>query len=143
MSPGGQVKSPTAMGGTPHGTTVLVVEDDDALRMLCRVNLELEGYRVTEADTLEAARRAIAAETPAVVLLDVHVGTDDGFELLAELRRERPEVAVALFTSDSKVEPASRSGADDVLAKPFTLDQLSATVRRLSEQSGSGTVQRL
>ena len=130
------------MGGTPHGTTVLVVEDDDALRMLCRVNLELEGYRVAEADTLEAARRAIAAETPAVVLLDVHVGTDDGFELLAELRRERPEVAVALFTGDSKVEPASRSGADDVLAKPFTLDQLSATVRRLSEQSGSGTVQR-
>ena len=130
------------MGGTPHGTTVLVVEDDDALRMLCRVNLELEGYRVAEADTLEAARRAIAAETPAVVLLDVHVGTDDGFELLADLRREGPEVAVALFTGDSKVEPASRSGADDVLAKPFTLDQLSATVRRLSEQSGSGTVQR-
>ena len=130
------------MGGAPHGTTVLVVEDDDALRMLCRVNLELEGYRVAEADTLDAARRAIAAEPPAVVLLDVHVGSDDGLELLADLRRDCPQTAVALFTGDSKVESASRSGADDVLAKPFTLEQLSATVRRLSEQSGSGTVQR-
>jgi DNA-binding response OmpR family regulator len=55
--------------------TVLVVDDDPSLRLLCRVNLELEGYRVLEAGDLAAARSALSGDDVDVILLDVHLGT--------------------------------------------------------------------
>ena len=64
---------------------MLVVEDDPSLRLLCRVNLELEQFRVREAATIEAARAAIDEGRPDVVLLDVHLGGVASDELL-ELR---------------------------------------------------------
>ncbi len=122
----------------PAAQTLLVVEDDASLRLLCRVNLELEGFRVLEAETLTAARAALADETIEAVLLDVHVGEEDGLELLRELRSERPSVAVALFTGSAQVDADMRSTADEVLAKPFALQDLSTTVQRLMERSGAG-----
>ena len=65
-----------------HVKDVLVVDDERSLRLLCRVNLELDGHRVREAATLAEARREIELATPDVILLDIHVGVDDGLELL-------------------------------------------------------------
>ena len=62
--------------GAASGKKVLVVDDESALRLLCRVNLELEGHRVLEAATLAEARELLAAELPDVMLLDVHLGTE-------------------------------------------------------------------
>jgi DNA-binding response OmpR family regulator len=114
------------MGGAGH--TVLVVDDDDSLRMLCRVNLELEGYRVLEAPTVEVAGELLRGETIDVVLLDVHVGSGDGFKVLDELADER----VALFTGSFDVDEQSAEAVDAVLRKPFTLTELSETVGRLA-----------
>jgi DNA-binding NtrC family response regulator len=112
--------------------TVLVVDDDDALRMLCRVNLELEGYRVLEAPTVDAAGIAIDGEAVDVILLDVHVGSGDGLGLIEHIRRALPAAGVALFTGTSEVGPEQRSIVDAVLTKPFSLEQLSDTVGRLA-----------
>jgi DNA-binding response OmpR family regulator len=114
------------MGGAGH--TVLVVEDDDSLRMLCRVNLELEGYRVLEAPTVERAQQLVRDETIDVVLLDVHVGSGDGFRVLGDLGAER----VALFTGSFQVDAERAAAVDAVLKKPFTLTELSETVGRLA-----------
>jgi DNA-binding response OmpR family regulator len=115
---------------------VLVVDDDAAIRLLCRVNLELEGHRVGEAGTLDEARAALAAEPVDVVLLDLHVGNERGLELLRELRRDRPEVAVALLTgSPHEPIPAEEAAADTVIAKPFEVEQLGETVSRLTGRS--------
>jgi DNA-binding response OmpR family regulator len=114
------------MGGAAH--TVLVVDDDDSLRMLCRVNLELEGYRVLEAATIEAAVDVLSAEPVDVVLLDVHVGSGDGFTVLENIQDER----VALLTGSFEVDEERRSQVDAVLPKPFTLSGLSETVARLA-----------
>ena len=120
------------MGGdTP---TVLVVEDDASLRLLCRVNLEVEGCRVLEAPTLGAARQLVANDSVEVVLLDVHLGQEDGLELLHELRRDRPSLPVALFTGSADIDSVSRLGADEVLRKPFSLEGLSETVKRLLDR---------
>jgi DNA-binding response OmpR family regulator len=114
------------MGGAGH--TVLVVDDDDSLRMLCRVNLELEGYHVVEAPTVEVAEELLRGEAVDVVLLDVHVGSGDGFKVLAGLRDER----VALFTGSFDVDEQRAASVDAVLRKPFTLTELSETVGRLA-----------
>jgi len=120
------------MGGAASVTTVLVVDDDPALRLLCRVNLELEGYRVLEAATIEAAGDAVATEPVEVILLDVHVGTDDGRQFLRELRDAEVAVAVALFTGSSTLDDESRELADAILPKPFALEELTSTVQRLT-----------
>jgi DNA-binding response OmpR family regulator len=118
--------SPAAMTAAAH--TILVVDDDDSMRMLCRVNLELEGYRVLEAATIEAAQELLRGSSVDVVLLDVHVGAGDGFMLLKDIRDER----VALFTGSYEVDSERRAQVDAVLSKPFTLSELSATVAELA-----------
>src|SRR5437763_8255507 len=100
------------------GSTVLVVDDDPALRLLCRVNLELEHYRVLEAATLDEASEALAAERIDVVLLDIHVGREDGRRFLRDMRAQGMAVPVALFTGSSEVTEAEGQVAGAVLPKP-------------------------
>jgi DNA-binding response OmpR family regulator len=119
--------------------TVLVVDDEPSIRLLCTVNLELENYRVLEAASLEQARRALASEAVDAVLLDVHVGADDGRALLEELRVDWPAVRVALFTGSADTERQRESGADAVISKPFTLDQLLETVADLTTGAAANT----
>jgi DNA-binding response OmpR family regulator len=119
---------------------VLVLDDDPSLRMLCRVNLELDGYRVLEASSVAHARAALASEAVDAILLDVHLEDGDGRELLGDLGPERPPAA--LFTG---TEPAEQLAgvADAVIPKPFEIGLLRATVadlisRRRPAQVDSG-----
>ena len=114
-------------GGT--GKTVLVVDDDASLRLLCRVNLELDGYTVLEATGVGQAKEMLAAGGIDAMLLDLHLGDGDGRDLLASLGAERPPVA--LFTGSEQIGPALHEVADAVLSKPFEIRLLAATVDRL------------
>jgi DNA-binding NtrC family response regulator len=118
------------MGGF-EGSTVLIVEDDPSLRLLCRVNLELEHYRVFEAASLDRAREILAGEAIDIVLLDLHVGERHGTELLPLLRTEHPGVAVCLLSGTSEVDPPAEDGVHAFIRKPFDLDHLTETVERL------------
>jgi DNA-binding NtrC family response regulator len=113
------------------GRRILVVDDDSSIRLLCRINLELEGYQVLEAATLDQARAHLAADSVSVVLLDVHVGGDDGYDLLDELQTREPRVAVALLSGSATIDHRG-AAADAVISKPFELDELSATVGQLA-----------
>ena len=115
-------------GGRAHFKTVLVVDDDRSLRLLCRVNLELEGHRVLEASTLAEARAVLEQEAPDVILLDVHVGNDDGLELLDELEALDVSSRVVLLSGTSEIGPELRVRVDGVIGKPFDLEQLTAAV---------------
>jgi two-component system, OmpR family, KDP operon response regulator KdpE len=113
---------------------VLVVEDDPSLRMLCRVNLELEHYRVLEAETLTRAEHLLTSEEIDVVLLDLHVGDRHGMELLPMLR-EHPETAVCLLSGTSEADPpVEENGVDAFIRKPFELEDLMGTVERLARK---------
>lgn len=114
--------------------TVLVVEDDASLRMLCRINLDLEGYRVLEAGTIQRAAELVAAEPVDVVLLDLHVGDRHGTELLPLLRAQRPEAAICLLSGTSEADPPDVEGVDGFIRKPFELEVLTETVRRLASR---------
>jgi DNA-binding NtrC family response regulator len=109
------------------------VDDEPSIRLLCRVNLELEGYEVREAATLAQAREAIEGEAPDLVLLDMHVGLERGDTLLGELRAREPRIPVAVVTGSTDVDSGARKiEADAVLAKPFAIDDLLGIVRSLT-----------
>jgi CheY-like chemotaxis protein len=111
---------------------VVVGDDDPALRLLCRVNLEGDGCRVLEASSADEVERLVAADHVDVVLLDIHFGKDDGIELARRLRKSHPHLAIAFFTGSVGTLSGETSAlADGVVPKPFTLEELSGTVRRL------------
>jgi DNA-binding response OmpR family regulator len=114
------------------GHTVLVVDDDASIRMLCRLNLELDGWSVREAATLAQAREQLVNEGVDVVVLDVHVGSENGVEFLRELRRERPELKVAMLTGSDALRDID---ADAVIPKPFKIDELRTTVAGLAPRA--------
>ncbi len=107
----------------------LVVDDDDALRMLARINLELDGFEVFEATTVEEAEAAVRADRPDVVLLDVHLGRQETHSFLAQLRADG--IPVALVTGSVDVDDY-RDTADGVLTKPFAPQDLVELARRLA-----------
>jgi two-component system, OmpR family, response regulator RegX3 len=115
-----------------QSTTVLVVDDEPSIRLLCRVNLELEGFTVLEAATVPAARELLADGGIDVVLVDVHIAGHDGRDLVRELREQGDLPRCALVTGSVQLSPDDRAGADDVIEKPFSLDLLLSTVRRLA-----------
>ena len=117
--------------GLMGGSTVLIVEDDPSLRLLCRVNLELEQYRVLEAETMAQAIALVGSEPIDVVLLDLHVGEDHGFTLLPYLRESRPEASVCLLSGTSENDPEQLEGVHAFIRKPFELEDLTGTVQRL------------
>jgi DNA-binding response OmpR family regulator len=107
----------------------LIVDDDAALRLLCRVNLELEGFAVREAANLAEANAALAAERPDVVLLDVHLGGEQSHDLLARIRADG--IPVALVTGSVDIDDY-RHSADAILGKPFEPQMLVETALRLA-----------
>jgi DNA-binding NtrC family response regulator len=118
--------SPNVAGGS---TTVLVVDDDPSLRLLCRVNLELEGHRVVEAGTISEAEAALDNGVVDVVLLDLHLGNEQGIELVPKLEERGLARSTALLTGS----PGNRLPAEaTVIPKPFAIDELTGTVRRLA-----------
>ena len=110
--------------------TVLVVEDDSSMRLLCRVNLELEGFRVREAPTLGDAHRELSSGPIDFVILDVHIGADSGYDLIDTIRSEHP-APIALITGSAEITPQDRERVDAVLPKPFELADLTAAIHRL------------
>jgi DNA-binding response OmpR family regulator len=112
----------------------VVADDDAAFRMLLRVNLELESYRVREAANAADVRAALGEERVALVLLDVRLGEDDGIELARELRETRPELAIAFLTGSTFAPSEAAQLGDAVVQKPFELEELSETVARLTRR---------
>lgn len=111
--------------------TVLVVDDDASIRFLCRVNLEMDGWTVRDAGSIEEARAELASGDVNAMLLDVHIGTKSGIEFLKEVRREFPLLPVAMLTGSVGSPTLDGVRTDAVISKPFTLQQLTGTVRRL------------
>jgi two-component system nitrogen regulation response regulator NtrX len=109
------------------GASILVVEDDASLRLVCRVNLELENFRVREAGGIDEARAAVAAERPDLVFLDLHLGPGASDGLLDELRADGIPVVLVSGTVDV-TEYADRATA--VMPKPFDPADLVAAARR-------------
>jgi DNA-binding response OmpR family regulator len=111
----------------PAGASILVVEDDPSLRLVCRVNLELESFHVREADGVDEARAAVAAERPDLVFLDLHLGAGPADGFLDELRCAGIPVVLVSGTVDA-TEYVGRASA--MMPKPFDPADLVAAAHR-------------
>jgi DNA-binding NtrC family response regulator len=120
-------------GGHAAPARVLVVDDEPSIRLLCRVNLELDGHEVLEADTLASARATVEEEDVHVVLLDIHLHGERSDALIAECHDRHPPIPVVIVSGSADAKQlAQLSHADAILPKPFELDELITTVYNLS-----------
>ncbi len=125
-------------GGHAAPARILVVDDEPSIRLLCRVNLELDGHEVLEAGTLASAREAVAGEDVDLVLLDVHLRGERSDALIAECHARRPPIPVVVVTGSADVTQDRITAADAILPKPFELDALLETVRSLAHVHAPG-----
>lgn len=128
----------TETGGHAAPARVLVVDDEPSIRLLCRVNLELDGYEVLEADTVATARATLAGGDVDVVLLDVHLHGERSDGLVAECHARRPPVRVVIVSGSADVTHERLTSADAILPKPFELEALLSTVRSLARVPAHG-----
>jgi signal transduction histidine kinase/CheY-like chemotaxis protein len=127
--------------GPSAGATLMVVEDESAVRELVRAALSRAGYRIIAArDGEEALTRAAAHEGRIDLLLtDVVMPGLNGPELARQFRRVRPETRVLFmsgYAADHIADEGMLSGDADLLAKPFAPDELVARVRTALDRSG-------
>lgn len=125
---------PEAAAKDPQRPLVLVVEDDENLRITLADNLEDEGYRVRAVDRGRAALEAVEHEHPDLVVLDIMLPDVDGYAVCRSLRQRGLVSKVLMLTArtlEDDVVQGFDAGADDYLAKPYRLRELLARVRAL------------
>jgi len=128
---------------TSNPVTVLVVDDEPAIRRLLRTSLTAQGYRIVEAETAAAALAEIRDHEPDIVILDLGLPDSDGLDVIRAVRSSSPLPIVVLSSRGDergKVE-ALDLGADDYVTKPFGMEELVARLRtalrhRLQQQGG-------
>ena len=120
---------------------LLVVEDDDPIRTALRWALEDEGYDVGEAASGEEALAAVGVTPPDLMVVDLMLGSMDGFTVIREVRREHdlPIIVVSARADTDDIVAALEAGADDYVTKPFQVKEITARLRALRRRATSGT----
>jgi two-component system, OmpR family, alkaline phosphatase synthesis response regulator PhoP len=121
--------------GSTRPPRILVVDDQPDIRLMCRVNLQLEGYEVLEAPDGDAGLEMVGSERPDLVLLDVMMPGLDGWQFMKEIKGDPAlsDIPIVLLTARVQREDEIRgwlSGAADYLPKPFNPSTLTEVVRR-------------
>jgi DNA-binding NtrC family response regulator len=117
---------------------ILIVDDDRDMLALLDDLLSGEGYKVVKAKSGAEATAAIAKARPDLVMIDILLSDEDGLTLLAQIKREHPELEVIVMTAfggSSSAIKAMRVGAYDYVTKPFETDDLLATLSRVFEKA--------
>lgn len=113
---------------------ILLAEDEENLRSTIRLNLEMEGYVITEARDGKIAFSQFRAAHFDLIILDVMLPEIDGYTLCQKMRLENTQVPIIFLTakgaSDERVQ-GLKLGADDYLAKPFNLEELLLRINSL------------
>lgn len=104
------------------GETVLIVDDNEDIRLFARKSLEPEGFRVIEAHDGATAIRLFAEGEADVIILDLTMGQPDGFEVCREIRKSSVVPIIMLTNRGEEVDEAMclAAGADDYITKPVS-----------------------
>lgn len=113
---------------------ILLVDDEPSIIQLARMYLEREGFRVQAVGDGQAALEAVAAQRPALIVLDIMLPKLDGLEVCRQLRAKDDPVAILMLTArDEDIDKilGLELGADDYLTKPFNPRELVARVKAI------------
>jgi len=108
--------------------TILFIDDDDPLRMLCQTALEGAGYRVLTAESGPQGLRLLQHQEVDLALVDIFMPSMDGLEVIQLLHKTRPACKIIAMSGSSwewdYLDTAKHLGANDTLKKPFSLQAL-------------------
>ena len=110
---------------------VLVVEDEAPIRRFLKAALGAEGFKILEAPTGTQAIAMAAYHNPDIILLDLGLPDMDGLQIIKNLREwsHTPIIVISARGKDTEKVEGLDAGADDYLAKPFSVEELSARIR--------------
>ena len=126
------------MSITPHSSEqalphVLIVDDEMDIRQMITLCLKKYGFRISSAESAEAAYTILEQEPVDVILTDVMMPGEDGIHFLGRVHKAWPEIPVILMTGFAQLQVAInaiKNGAFDFINKPFDFDYLSKIVER-------------
>lgn len=119
---------------------ILLVEDEESLQDIIKLNLELDGYEVSAVNNGKAALEEFASNRFDLVILDVMLPEVDGFTICQTIRLENTRVPILFLTAKSSAEDrvfGLKIGGDDYLTKPFNLDEFLLRVQSLLKRGVS------
>jgi two-component system KDP operon response regulator KdpE len=122
--------------------TILIIDDESAIRRLLEITLQANGYTVLEANNGKDGLHIAASHNPQLIILDLGLPDEDGQIILRKLREwySQPIIILSVRSSENDIIHALDSGANDYLTKPFRTGELSARVRsslRLTAQGNT------
>lgn len=121
------------------GARILVIDDEVEIRRLLKVGLTAHGYDFAEASTAGEGIYQAAADRPDVVILDMGLPDQEGFEVLRRIREwsQVPVIILSVRGQDQDKVKALDIGADDYLTKPFSMGELMARIRVALRHQGN------
>ncbi len=126
--------------------SLLVVDDERAVREGCREVAQIAGFNALATDSAEHAYRLLETHPIDIVLLDLKLPGASGLEALHELKRRRPDAVVIIITGYASVQSAVQAmkfGAYDYITKPFSLEELRLLLERAAEDLKNTTERRI
>jgi len=120
--------------------TILIIEDEAAIRKLLEIALQAGGYDCLLATNAREGKIMAASQQPDLVLLDLGLPDEDGQKLLRELREwyAKPVIIVSARSTETEIVEALDHGANDYLTKPFRTGELLARIRSALRQTTAG-----
>ena len=137
-APAPETADPEVNPGPPPGSaTVLLVDDDDAVRRVVRAGLEMRGFKVLDANSGEAALQLADTQAPQIAVIDYAMPDMDGAKTAERLRQMLPNLPIILASGHADTAAVERvlGGAATVMRKPFDINALSDAVMRLLAQA--------
>ena len=123
---------------------IMIVDDEPQVAEVLAKSLTRQGYRTTVVHSGAEALRLIDTTTPDALFLDVSMPGINGLEVLAEVRRTRPQLAVVVITGHAtadEVEVVKRLGAVDVIPKPAALTHYHQAIEKLHAKKSLNAVE--
>lgn len=123
------------------GASILVIDDEEVVRMLISDSLEQDGYEVLSAGTLDLADELLDSRSIDLVVLDLYIGDESGLDFLAEVRENKnldvPVIIITGYPARDAVRIAAKYGIRHFLLKPLDLARLTAAVENSLSAEGT------
>lgn len=118
--------------------TILIIDDEEDIRALVRIRLEMSGYNVIEAGTGQQGIKIAREKRPDLILLDIMMPTVNGYQVCWYIKTvEKIHVPIIMLTALSEprdVKQAEELGADDYIMKPYHSSELLEKIKRLLKE---------